>query len=242
MNAPVEPVWEKFAIGQPVRRKEDPVLLRGEGRYTDDIALPGHARAVLVRSPYAHGLLRGMDTEAARAMPGVLGIYTAADLAAAGIGAMPFGLTNPKNSDGSDAARPHQSALATDRVRYVGDPIALVVAETLSQARDAAESLMPDIDPLPAVTSAAAAVAPGAPQLYDGVPGNVAFDFHSGDRAAVAAAFAGAAHVTRLELDNSRIVVCPMEPRSATAEFDPAEDRWTLRVGSQGVFGLRGTV
>ena len=240
MNAPVEPAWERFAIGQPVRRKEDPVLLRGEGRYTDDIALPGQARAVLVRSPYAHGLLRGMDTQAAREMPGVLGIFTAADLAAAGIGIMPA--AGGKHSDGSAAPRPRQSPLATGRVRYVGDPIALVVAETLAQARDAAESLMPEIDPLPAVTAAPAAAAAGAPRLYDEVPGNVALDFHSGDRAKVAAAFAGAAHVTRLEVDNSRIVVSPMEPRSATGEYDPAEDRYTLRVGSQGVFGLRGLV
>ncbi len=240
MNAAVEPM-ERFAIGQPVRRKEDPVLLRGEGRYSDDLQLPGTVRAVMVRSPHAHGLLRGIDVEAARGMPGVLAVFTADDLKAAGIGPMSIG-TPPKHSDGTPAPQPKEWALATDRVRYVGQPVAVVVAETLSEARDAAEAVMPDIEPLPAVTQAVDAVAPGAPLLHDDVPGNLAYEFHSGDREAVAAAFAGAAHVTRLAIDNSRIVVSPMEPRSATGEWDAAEERWVLRVGSQGVFGMRATV
>jgi len=134
---------------------------------------------------------------------------------------------------------PVKYALATDKVRYVGDPIAAVVAETLAQAKDAAEAVVVDIDPLPAVTTAGEAAAPGAPLLYDDVPGNVGLDFHYGDSEKVAAAFAGAAHVTRLELRNNRIVVNAMEPRAAVAEYDPGRQHWTLHIGSQGVFGFR---
>ena len=129
--------------------------------------------------------------------------------------------------------------LAEAKVRYVGDPVAFVVAETAKQARDAAEAMLLDIDPLPAVTSARAAAEPGAPVLHDEAPGNLAMDYHHGDSAAVAAAFARAAHVTRLRISNSRIVVSALEPRSALADYDPATGRFTLRVGCQGVFGLR---
>ena len=240
MNAPVEPLTEKFAIGQPVSRKEDPTLLRGLGRYSDDLSLPGQLYAVLVRSPYPHGVLRGIDAEAARAMPGVAAVITQSDLDAAGIGQMPFGLTAAKHSDGSDAPRPRQTPLASGRVRYVGDPVALVVAETIAAARDAAEAVMLDVDALPAVTRASEAAAPGATAIHDAAPDNVALRFHHGDSQAVAAAFRDAAHVTRLDIINSRVVVSPMEPRSATGEWDGS--RWTLRVGSQGVFGLRANV
>jgi carbon-monoxide dehydrogenase large subunit len=227
----------RFAIGQPVSRKEDPVLLRGEGRYTDDLSLPGQAYAVVVRSNHAHGVLRRVARDDALALPGVLAVYLADDLTQAGIG--PMQASAGKNRDGSDTPRPHQTALARDRVRYVGDPVALVVAETLQQAHDAAERVVLDVDRLPAVTSARAAAAAGAPLLHGEAPGNVAMDFHYGDTAAVAAAFARAAHVTRLDLRNSRVVVAPMEPRSALASF--ADGRYVLRVGSQGVFGLRNT-
>ncbi|HET9019723.1 MAG TPA: xanthine dehydrogenase family protein molybdopterin-binding subunit, partial [Acetobacteraceae bacterium] len=155
---------DRFAVGQPVSRTEDPVLLRGEGRYTDDLNLPGQACAVVVRSRVAHGLLRGIDAEAARAMPGVLGVFTAADLVAAGLKRMPANVFG-QNRDGSAPHKPLQMPLAQDKVRYVGDPIALVVAETREQAKDAAEAVMADIDVLPAVTSAREAAAPGAPQL-----------------------------------------------------------------------------
>jgi aerobic carbon-monoxide dehydrogenase large subunit len=227
----------RFAIGQPVSRKEDPVLLRGEGRYTDDLSLPGQAYAVVVRSRHAHGMLLSVARADALAMPGVLAVYLAEDLTQAGIG--PMQASAGKNQDGSDTPRPHQTVLASDLVRYVGDPVALIVAETLQQARDAAEMVGLDVDPLPAVTSAREAAAAGAPLLYDEAPGNVAMDFHYGDTAAVAAAFARAAHVTRLDLRNSRVVVAPMEPRSALASF--TEGRYVLRIGSQGVFGLRNT-
>ena len=232
-----------FAIGQPVDRKEDPVLLRGEGRYSADVSLPGQAWAVFVRSRYAHGTLGAIDTAAARAMPGVLGVYTQADLSGAGLHPMPPAQAG-KNHDGTDIAMPAQTVLASGRVRYVGDPVAFVVAETMQQARDAAEAVIVDIDPLPAVTTGRAAVAPGAPLVHDDAPGNVVQTFRHGDAAAAAAAFADAAHVTTLDIRNSRLVVCQMEPRSATAAFDPAESggKFTLHTGCQGVFGQRNTL
>jgi carbon-monoxide dehydrogenase large subunit len=229
---------ERYAVGQPVPRSEDPVLLRGEGHYADDVSLPGQAYAVMVRSGYAHGHIRAIDTAAARGMPGVLGAYTAADLEKGGIGSLP-----PRqvmnNRDGTPMLSPVHYALATDRVRHVGEAIAAVVAETLAQAKDAAEVVQVEIEPLPAVTTPSAAAAPGAPLLYDEVPRNVGLDFHFGDSEKVAAAFARAAHVTRLQLRNNRIVVNAMEPRSAIARYDPELRHWTLHVGCQGVFGFR---
>ncbi|MGA9869298.1 MAG: xanthine dehydrogenase family protein molybdopterin-binding subunit [Acetobacteraceae bacterium] len=228
----------KFAIGQPVPRKEDPTLLRGQGRYTDDLNQPGQAYAVMVRSGHGHGRIRAIDTTEAKALPGVLGVFTGADLLAAGFGPMPSGAAS-KNRDGSDMAKPVQPPLTTDKVRFVGDPVAVVVAETAKQARDGAEAVLVDIEALPAVTTAAAAAAPGAPLVHEGTAGNVILDFHHGDADAVAAAFAKAAHVTRLKVRNSRIVVCPMEPRSAIGEYDAASGRWTLRLGCQGTFPMR---
>jgi carbon-monoxide dehydrogenase large subunit len=239
MNAPVDLTMfaeEKYAVGQPVTRKEDPVLLRGEGRYSDDLNLPGQAHAMMVRSSVAHGVLKAIDTSEALKLPGVLAIYTGADIEAAGFGDMPSGMSF-KNRDGSEMPKPRQPVLTTDKVRFVGDPIAVVVAETAKQAKDAAEAVMPDIDPLPAVTWASDAAAPGAALVHDVTPGNVILDFHHGDAEKVAAAFAQAAHVTKLKIRNSRVVVCPMEPRSAIGQYE--DGQWTLRLGSQGVFGMR---
>jgi carbon-monoxide dehydrogenase large subunit len=228
----------KFGVGQPVPRNEDPVLLQGLGRYTDDIDLPGQLYAVMVRSPYAHGIIRGIETEAAKAVPGVLGVYTGADLTEAGYGAMRCALPL-KNRDGSPLTNIDRPPLAMDKVRFVGDPVAFVVAESRMAARDGAEAVFLDIDILPAVTEASAAAAPDAPQLYDHIPGNQVLDFHYGDTEKVAAAFASAAHVTRLSIRNNRVVVCAMEPRSAIGEYEAEAGRYTLHVGSQGVFGLR---
>ena len=228
----------KFGVGQPVPRNEDPVLLQGLGRYTDDIDLPGQLYAVMVRSPYAHGILRDIETEAAKAVPGVLGVYTGADLAEAGYGAMRCVLPL-KNRDGSPLTNIDRPPLAMDKVRFVGDPVAFVVAETRMAARDGAEAVFLDIDILPAVTEASAAAAPDAPQLYDHIPGNQVLDFHYGDSEKVAAAFTAAAHVTKLSIRNNRVVVCAMEPRSAIGEYEAETGRYTLHVGSQGVFGLR---
>ena len=229
---------EKFAIGQPVPRSEDPVLLRGEGHYADDISLPGQAYAVMVRSHIAHGVIRGIDTGAARTMPGVFAIYTAADLATGGVGPLPARQVM-NNRDGTPMLTPVHYALPWDKVRHVGEAVAAVVAETVAQAKDAAETVTVDIDPLPAVTEPSLANAPNAPILYDDVPGNVGLDFHFGDSEKVAAAFTTAAHVTRLRLRDNRIVVNAMEPRAAVADYDPERQHWTLHVGCQGVFGFR---
>jgi len=229
---------DRFAVGQPVPRSEDPVLITGKGRFTDDVNLPGQAYCVIVRSPYAHGIIRGIDATEARGMPGVLGVYTAADLEAGGIGPLP-----PRqvmnNRDGTPMLSPVRYALAKDKVRHVGEAIAAVIADTGAEAKDAAEAVIVHIEPLPAVTAPRAAAAPGAPQLYDEVPGNVGLDFHFGDSEAVAAAFARAAHVTRLELRNNRIVINPIEPRAGVAEYDAERRHWTLHVPGQGVFGFR---
>src|SRR5215471_9523530 len=229
---------DRFAVGQPVPRSEDPVLITGKGRFTDDVNLPGQAYCVIVRSPYAHGIIRGIDTAEARGMPGVLGVYTAADLEAGGIGPLPARQVM-NNRDGTPMLSPVRYALAADKVRHVGEAVAAVVAETPAQAKDAAETIVVDIDPLPAVTEPGSSDGADAPVLYDDVPGNVGLDFHFGDSDKVAAAFAGAAHVTRLQLRNNRIVVNAMEPRSAIAQYDPARRHWTLHVGCQGVFGFR---
>ena len=231
----------RFAVGQPVSRKEDPKLLRGEGRYTDDLNLPGQAYAVFVRSRHAHGHLLSIDAAAARTMPGVLGVFVQHDLTAAGFTSLPTG-PQQRHRDGSPLVYPAQTPLATDRVRYVGEPLAVVVAETVKQAKDAAEFVLAEIDPLPSVTIASAAAQPNAPKIHDTSPGNIALDYHYGDSASVAAAFAAAAHVTRLQIRNNRIVVSPLEPRSAIGKYETASDRFVLHLGCQGVFGMRETL
>src|SRR3954451_24484426 len=191
----------KYGVGQPVPRTEDPTLVQGHGRYTDDLNMAGQAYAAFVRSRNGHGVIKGIDTAAAKAMPGVLAVYTGADLSAYGTMkcAVPF-----KNRDGSEMKKPKRYSLMTDKVRFVGDPVAVVVAETLAQAKDAAEAVELDIEALPAVTDLTRADAPDAPQLYADVAKNIALDFHYGDADKVAAAFAQAAHVTKLHLVNSR--------------------------------------
>lgn len=228
---------DKYGVGQPVRRTEDPVLVQGQGRYTDDLNVAGQAYAVFVRSRNGHGVIKGIDTAAAKALPGVLAIYTGKDLAAYGTlkCAVPF-----KNRDGSEMKKPARPSMPSDKVRFVGDPIAVVIAQTPLQAKDAAEAVEVDIEPLPAVTQASDAAKPGAPQLYDDVPGNVALDYLYGDPAKVAEAFSRAAHVTKLHLVNSRLVVNAMEPRAAIASFDKTSGRYTMNIGCQGAFGLKG--
>ena len=215
-----------------------PSLVQGQGRYTDDINLPGQAYAVIVRSSHAHGVIKSIDTEAARGMPGVLGVYTADDLKGYGTFKciVPF-----KNRDGSEMKKPERRALADGKVRFVGDPVACVVAETLLQAKDAAEAVALDIDALPAVTLASDAAKPGAPQLYDDVPGNVALDYHFGDSEKVDSRVR-----ERRACDAScrcatpALVVAAMEPRAAIAEYDKAKDHFTLHTGCQGAFGMKG--
>ena len=229
---------QKYGVGQPVRRKEDDTLVRGKGRYTDDFNLPGQAHAVVVRSTHAHGLIRGIGTDAARAMPGVLGVWTGKDLDAAGYGPFTCGLPL-KSRDGSPLLQTNRQPLATDKVRFVGDPVAFVVADTLAQARDAAEAVELDIEPLPAVTDPEEAARPGAPLLYDHIPNNVALDYHYGDMDKVNAAFASAAHVTKVDIENTRVAVVSMEPRVGLASYDKKTERYTIQMPTQGVAGNR---
>ena len=234
-----DPSLMKFGVGQPVSRMEDPTLLRGKGSYTDDQNLPGQAYAVMVRSKIAHGLLKGIDSADAAKMPGVLAILTHADMEAAGFGPMKCAVNFPQR-DGSPMKTPPRHSLAKDKVRYVGEVIACVIAETAVQAKDAAEVVGPEIAELPAVTTPAQALAAGATQIHDEAPGNLVLDFHYGNAEAVKKAFAEAAHVTRLEIISNRIVVNAMEPRSALGSVE--NGRWVLRVGCQGVMGLRGSL
>jgi carbon-monoxide dehydrogenase large subunit len=229
---------EKFGLAQPVRRVEDPRLLKGAGSYTDDIQLPGTAYGVVLRSPHAAAAVRSIDTATAKAMPGVVAVYVAADLDADGIGTLPCA-AKVKNRDGSDQVTPERPVLARDAVHHAGTPVAFVVAETVTQARDAAEAIMVDYDIRESVTDLGAAMDPGQPQVWTQAPRNICFDWEIGDKAAVEAEFAKAAHVTRLTVVNNRIVVNSMEARAAFASFDAASGRWTLRTNTQGGWSLK---
>ena len=224
------------AIGEPVKRKEDSALLRGQGQYTDDIDLPNQVYAYILRSTVAHGRIKSIDIAAAKAMPGVLAVYTGDDVKQYGTlqSALPF-----KSKDGSEMKKPGKVMLATGKVRYVGDPIACIVASSIAQAKDASEAIELDIEALPVVTTADQAVAAGAPAIYEDVPGNIALDFHYGDTEKVNTAFANAKHKVKLKLLNTRLVVNAIEPRAAIGEFDKARERYTLHSVSQGVMGLK---
>ena len=219
-------------------RVEDDPLLRGAGCYTDDLTLPGQACACVLRSPHAHARITGIDTTAARAMPGVLAVLTHADLAAANIGRLPS-LPPLKSRDGSDRREPLRHALARDTVRHVGDPVAFVVAETIAQARDACEHVMVDYEALLSVSDGRAALAAGAPQLGTDIAGNCAFDWETGDAARTEALFRSAHRVVRLTAHNQRLIGNPMETRAVNAAFDAASGRFTVLAGTQGVHMLR---
>ncbi len=221
----------KFGIGQPVRRIEDYRLLRGYGRYNDDINLPRQAYAAILRSPYAHADILGIDADRARSLPGVLGVFTHENLKRDGWGPVPC--PGADKVVGMRPVTPRRPALADGRVRYVGDSIALVVAESLDIARDAIDAIEVSYRELPVVTDTAAAIESNAPQVWPEAQGNVCVDWSKGDADAVEAAFANAHHVSRLQLVNSRIVVNSMEPRAAIGEFDSAAGRYTLHAGNQ---------
>ena len=227
----------KFGIAQNVRRVEDPRLLIGGGRYTDDIQLPGEAIATVLRSPHAAARILTMDADAARAMPGVLAVYTGADLQDDKIGGIPCGVSI-KNRDGSSRADVPHHALASGAVRHVGDPVAFIVAETHQAARDAAEAVFIEYEILPSVTDLGATLDAGSPAVWDSVPGNMAFDWEVGDRARVDGLFDSAAHVTRLTVVNNRIIVASLEARAATAQFE--DGRFTLYTNTQGGWSIRG--
>ena len=226
------------AIGQKVRREEDRRLLTGRGRYVDDVAAPDAVRGYVLRSPHAHARLVSIDATAARAAPGVLAVLTGADLRARGLGTLRPGMPRRKGS-GAPAFVCPQPLLAQDRVRFVGDPVAFIVAETLNQARDAAELAAVEYQPLPAVVSADAALAPGAPLVWDDNPGNQAFTIEAGNKAATAAAFGRAAHVVRDRIVVNRVTANSMEPRGCLAHYDGAAERYTIRCTVQSVHGAR---
>ncbi len=221
----------KFGLAQPVRRVEDPRLLKGDGRYTDDIALPGMLFGAVLRSPHAAANLGAIDTAAALAVPGVVAVYTGADLEADGIGGLPCAIPL-KNRDGSPRFDPPHPVLAREAVRHVGDPVAFVVAETLKAARDGAEAIGVEYDVLPSVTDLAVATDPGQPAVWTDAQHNTCFDWETGNKERVEELFLGAAHVTRLTVVNNRIVVNSMEARAALADY--TDGRWTLHTNTQG--------
>ena len=231
----------KFGLAQPVPRVEDPRLLKGHGRYTDDIVLPGMLHGIVLRSPHAAATIRAIDAAAARSLPGVKAVFTAADLKADNIGTLPCA-TPLENRDGSQQVLPPHPVLADGAVRHVGDPVAFVIAETAQAARDAAEAVVVDYATLPAVTDLSIATTPDQPQVWPQAKNNVAFDWEIGDKAATDALFAKAAHVTRLTVVNNRIVVSSLETRAAIADYDAGTGRWTLYANTQGGWLVKGLI
>ena len=232
----------RFGVGQSAPRKEDDALLRGRGRFQDDISLEGEVHACFVRSPHAHADIVAIETEAAAAAPGVLAVYTGEAAEADGLGTLPcivgilVELTRP---DGSPACYPPNPMLPQDRVRHVGEAVAMVVAETQAAARDAADLVQVDYAPLAAEVDAVRARKPEAPALWPEAPGNLSFLWAQGDADATDAAFEDAAHVVEIELVNNRVIVNTIEPRGAIGVYDPASERYTLYTNSQHVFGAR---
>src|SRR6202048_3067463 len=217
----------EFALGQPVPRFEDPRLLRGGGRYVDDMVLPRMAFGHVLRSPHAHARIRSIDTTAAKVAPGVLAVVTGADWEASGWRDLPSASGN-RRRDGSPAYQPRFPALVKDRVRWVGDYVALVVAETRHQAADAAELIEVEYDPLPAVVSTEEAIKPGMPLVWDEAPDNISFVYLEGDKAATDAAFAGAAHIVKRKFVIKRVTAATMEPRGSIGDDNAAERRYTI--------------
>ena len=223
----------KFGLAQSIRRVEDPRLLLGRGRYTDDILLPGMLHGIVLRSPHAAAKIIRIDTKAAASVEGVKAIYTGADFRADSIGPMPCAAP-VQNRDGSNMVDPPHPALVEDAVRYVGDPVAFVVADTPAAARDAAELITVDYDVQHSITDLAAAMESGAPLVWPEAANNIVFDWVLGDKAATDALFASAAHVTRLTVVNNRVIVASMEGRASIADYDAATGRWVLYANTQG--------
>jgi len=229
----------KFGIGQPVRRVEDERFLRGKGQFSDDINMPGQSYIYFVRAPHAHAEIKSVDVSEARSAPGVLSVFTGPDLDADGIGGLPCAAP-VENRDGSAMALPRYPVLALGRVRHVGEAVAAVVAETPDAARDGAELVLVDYMPLPAIPDTAAALNPGVPAIWpDEAPGNLSFDWELGNTAAVDAGFRSASHVAEVRIVNNRVAPSSIEPRSAIGEFDPGQEKYTLRTGSQSSHMLR---
>lgn len=229
----------RFGTGQALRRVEDQRFLTGTGRYTDDVTLPGQVYGYVLRSPYAHAEIGELDVSAARSAPGVLAVLTYDDVAADGLGDLPV-VVLPKGRDGKRMPAPPRPILANGKVRHVGDPVAFIVAETVDQAKDAADMILFDAEPLPAVSEPRAAMAEGAPAVWDFAPGNVLVDYAQGDAEATEAAFAKAHRIVALDLVNQRVAPTPMEVRGAIGDYDAGGDRYTLVTGSQGSHSLQG--
>ncbi len=227
----------RFGLGQSVRRVEDRRFLTGEGRYLDDIAFDGQLHARILRSPYAHAEIRSIDTAAAVAVPGVVAVLTGAEVAADGLGDIPPGAL-VTNRDGSSNYVPSRPALARERVRFVGEPVALVLAESLAAARDAVEQIVVDYDDLPAVVATDEALSADAVQIYTEAPNNLCLDWEKGNQAATEAAFASADRIVTLDHINSRVVVNPIEPRGCIGLWDPDSESYTLYNAGQAVHGI----
>ena len=225
-------------IGASVRRKEDARFLNGRGHYTDDINRPGQLFAYVKRSDRPHAKINGIDSSAAAKAPGVAAVFTGADMAAESIGGLPCGW-QIHNKDGSPMAEPPHPVMAVGKVRHVGDPVAVVIAETKQQAKDAAELIAVDYTDLPGVATMAAALAPGAATVHDDVPGNVCYDWHIGDKAIVDGVFASAHKVVRLDLTNNRLIPNAMEPRAAIGDYDVNSGEYTLYTTSQNPHVIR---
>jgi aerobic carbon-monoxide dehydrogenase large subunit len=231
----------RFGIGQPVARKEDPRFLTGRGQYVADIDRVRQAQAVFLFSPHAHARIRGIDKAAAEALPGVYAVLTGADWAADGLGTLdPEAM--PEDMGGPKGYRSKRPPLAQDKVRYVGERVAVVIAASEALARDAAELISVDYEILPAVVTVEAALAAGAPLVHDDAAGNLSFTMRLGNADRVAPAFAGAYHVTRLALHNNRLSAVTMEPRGVIADYDPGSRRYTLYSSTQNVHGVRQTL
>ena len=232
---------EQFGIGQPVKRREDQRFLTGAGHFTDDIDLPGQAWGYVLRSPHAHAKIVSIDTAAANGSPGVLAVYTIADLDAEGIQEIPTQVDVP-GKDGTQMFKPTRPVLARDTVRFVGDPVAYVVAESLEEARDAAELVAVEYDPLPAITELARAHDPGAPVVWPEHGSNLCVHWQSHDGKDVEAGFANAHKIVALDFVNNRVVGSPMEPRVALGDWDPATERYTLYSPTQGVIRVQNSL
>tara|TARA_Y100000994_G_scaffold249389_1_gene260796 strand:- start:1351 stop:3687 length:2337 start_codon:yes stop_codon:yes gene_type:complete len=227
-----------YAVSQPVTRTEDPRLLRGDGEYTDDRNIQNQVFVFFVRSPIAHGKINSVAVESAKLSPGVLAVFTHDDVSEAGYGTLPNNLPL-KSRDGSPLVKPPRPILAEERVRYVGEPVVAIVAETIEQAKDAAELVELDIDSLPVNTSIIDSIAVDAFQLHEEAPGNVCIDFQMGESVAVSQAFESADHITKIRLVNNQVFVSAMEPRAFIGDYDKNKDRYVIYTGCQGVFGMR---
>ncbi len=229
----------RFGSGQKVRRIEDPSLVRGEGRFTDDIELPGQLHLMFLRSPFAHARIAGIDADAARAMPGVVAVLTGADLVAAGVSALPQNMPL-KRPDGSPFQAPPRRALAHEKVRFAGEAVVAVVAQDIESALSALDAVLVDYEDLPAVADPQLAIAADAPVVWDAAPDNIAAQARHGDAAKAAAAFGCAAHTVSLDLINQRLAPCTMEPRVSAAHVDG--DRLVINISSQMPTGVRSAV